>query len=342
MKISKNEEQKREKKKEKIYKDFLTNFYMGEEKGKDDLIVISKNTVFIVCALIVGICIGYLIYNFLNQTGKVELTKPSTNVLSKLSKEEIDSIKEKVKNYIDENFLSAYGVKSNIKNYTEYENIIEFVVEVNFSGQTSTTNVYTTKDGKYLILGSMLDMSKPLPKLQQTGEERKSNDYGKVERPKVLLFVMSFCPYGQQAERGIFPVIQLLKDKFDFELHFVIYPSEYYNNDSNYCMEGLCSMHGVSELKEDIRQMCVIKYYPEKWIEYITEINNNCNYKNVESCWEGIAEKVGINASKIKECASSEGIQMAKEDLELNKKYDVAGSPTMFINDVEYIGGRSP
>jgi glutaredoxin len=304
----------------------------------------NQIAIFIVCALIIGIFVGYMFFNIASGSF---LTKNETTMCNLGGKGyDIQKLKENVTKYIDENFLSMYGVKSKIANYTEYENIIAFNVEVNFSGEVDRTDVYVTKDGRYMILGSLLDLSKPLPKpnyqSQSAGSTGTNKDYGKVEKPKVLLFVMSFCPYGQQAERGMFPVVKLLKDKIDFSLHYVIYGPEYYNNDSRYCMEGLCSMHGVDELKEDIRQMCIIKYYPDSYIDYISEIDNNCNYKNVESCWKGVAQKFGIDTEKIENCASSEGIEMAKNDKQIGDRYGVEGSPTIFINDVEYSGGRSP
>ncbi len=318
-----------------------------EEEKSEFVISIRKDLLFIVCALIIGIFIGYIFSNVSKpqQTFYETFYETQSNEVKRneIKSYDIDVLKENVTKYIDENFLAQLGVKSKIINYTEYENIIRFSVEVNFSGQVDVTDVYVTKDGKYLLLGSLFDLSKPLPKLQvEQPQNQNKKDYGKAEKPRVMLFVMSFCPYGQQAEKGMFPVVELLKDKINFSLHFVIYGPEYYNNDSRYCMEGLCAMHGINELKENIRQMCVIKYYPTKYVEYINEINDNCNYENVETCWKEIAEKVGIDINKIEECAKGEGIEMAREDKRLNEIYGVLGSPTIFINDVEYYGGRSP
>ena len=50
-------------------------------------------------------------------------------------------------------------------------------------------------------------------------------DYGldKTDKPTVELFVMTHCPYGTQAEKGILPVVDLLGQKMNFKIKFVDY-----------------------------------------------------------------------------------------------------------------------
>ena len=45
----------------------------------------------------------------------------------------------------------------------------------------------------------------------------------KSDRPKVELFVMSYCPYGLQMEKAYLPAWELLKNKADIDLKFVSY-----------------------------------------------------------------------------------------------------------------------
>lgn len=44
----------------------------------------------------------------------------------------------------------------------------------------------------------------------------------KTDKPEVKFFVMSFCPYGNQAESGLEPVYQLLKTKVDLVPRYIV------------------------------------------------------------------------------------------------------------------------
>lgn len=55
----------------------------------------------------------------------------------------------------------------------------------------------------------------------------------KSEKPEIKFFVMSFCPYGNQAEAGLEPVYQLLKDK-------VVWSPRYIINDKKSSCESNC------------------------------------------------------------------------------------------------------
>jgi hypothetical protein len=74
-------------------------------------------------------------------------------------------------------------------------------------------------------------------------------------KPQIDFFIMSYCPYGNQAEIAIEPVFQLLGDKVDFNPHYVVY-ANYGGGGTDYCMDNgnYCSMHGIQELHQDIRK----------------------------------------------------------------------------------------
>ena len=167
----------------------------------------------------------------------------------------------------------------------------------------------------------------------------------KKDKPNVKFFVMAFCPFGNQAESGLEPVFRLLGDKVDWEPRYVIY-SNYGSGYPDFCLDEenkYCSMHGIQELHQDVREMCVWKYYPaDTWWDFVMKINENCNSRNADTCWEPIAKEVGIDVEKIKTCQEEEAISLLAEELELNQKYGVRGSPTIFINDQQYSGDRSP
>jgi glutaredoxin len=165
----------------------------------------------------------------------------------------------------------------------------------------------------------------------------------KSDKPNIKFFVMSFCPFGQQAENALRPVVELLGTTIDAEPHFVIY-SGYADGSEAYCMNNgtYCSMHGINELKEDVRQLCIWKYEKEKWWKYNAYVNENCTLNTITTCWEEAAEAVGIEKSKIKDCEEKEALTLLAAETQLNEKYGVSGSPTVFINDILYNGARTP
>jgi len=163
--------------------------------------------------------------------------------------------------------------------------------------------------------------------------------------PVVDFYVMAYCPYGNQAEEGLAPVYEQLKGKATFNPRYVIY-SNYQGGGPNYCIDPeskYCSMHGVQEMNQDIREMCVNKYMGVgKWFEFALAMNDKCTSSNADTCWEAVASGLGLDTAKIKTCQADEALTLAAADLALNTQLNVRGSPTVFINGVSYSGGRAP
>ena len=162
--------------------------------------------------------------------------------------------------------------------------------------------------------------------------------------PQIDFFVMSYCPYGNTAEEAIEPVYQLLKEKAEFNPHYVIY-SNYQGGGADYCMDNgnYCSMHGIQELNQGIREICVDKYLgASKYFEFVLEMNQKCNSGNADSCWEGVAKDLGLDTEKIKQCERDEGLEIVKEEKRLNDVFGVSGSPTVFIDGEQYGDQRTP
>jgi hypothetical protein len=218
-----------------------------------------------------------------------------------------------------------------------------FVYRVITSYQGNNIPVFITKDGSYLFLQGF-ETAKPIER-EQPQQPTQQFDAPDREKPNVKFFVMSFCPFGNIAEAGLAPVFDLLGEKVEWEPHYVIY-SNYGTGYPNYCLDEenkYCSMHGIQELNQDVRELCVWEYYPhDLWWDWVLEVNEKCNSRNADTCWEPIAEKFGINIEKIKDCQLNEAISLLEEEVRLNQLYNVRGSPTLFINDRLYRGDRSP
>jgi predicted DsbA family dithiol-disulfide isomerase len=151
-------------------------------------------------------------------------------------------------------------------------------------------------------------------------------NYGTV---KLDFYVMSQCPYGVQVEDAIGPVLKTLGKSVDFSINFIA--SE--KTDGTFS-----SLHGQNEVNEDIRQMCVIKYYPDTYMDYILCINKD--YQNAETIWESCAKTNGVDAAKIKTCFAGEGKSLLSESIKASTAIKASGSPTIYISDEKYAGAR--
>jgi len=288
----------------------------------------KKNTLpIVILGGIVLVLVAALVYqNFGNPGGPNALSKEavSKKIVEVIGKEVGDASKVSVENIELEGSL--------------------YKVSLNVLGQSYES--YATLDGSYLF-PQKVDLNPAKPK-----------EISKTEKPNVKLFVMSYCPYGNQAEDVIIPVVDLLKDMADIELHYVIY-SNYGQKYPTDCLDKenkYCSMHGVQELNQGVRELCVQKYQKEKLWSFVKEMNAGSTSQDSDSKWEAIAKKLDIDVAKIKTCQKNEATTLLDQEIALTSKdYQVqdptshqgnatekiSGSPTIIINDMYYDGARS-
>jgi hypothetical protein len=151
---------------------------------------------------------------------------------------------------------------------------------------------------------------------------------------------MSFCPYGVQAENAMGPVVDLLGTKVDFTVRYIATV----NGDT---ADAVRSLHGLPEAKEDLRQLCIMRSYPDIFWDYLNLFNAQCYplYKNetqLASCQQNVTATLGMDNQKIETCASgSEGIALLRADETITKSLRVTGSPTFFMNGQKYTGQRT-
>lgn len=160
-------------------------------------------------------------------------------------------------------------------------------------------------------------------------------DAPKSDKPAVELFVMSHCPYGTMAEKGIIPAVKALGDKIDFKIRFVYY-----------------AMHGEKEVYEQLNQYCIQKDQPEKLIPYLEafladdDAENalkvaGIDTKSLKSCAEATDKEFGLTASlEDKSSYLSGAYPLFNIDKGLNTQYGVQGSPTLVINGAQVSSGR--
>jgi len=91
--------------------------------------------------------------------------------------------------------------------------------------------------------------------------------------------------------------------------------------------------NGNNEIEEYLRSVCVQKYYPQAFFDYIS-----CRAKNINSSWwEDCAIKMDVN--KIKACArGAEGTGLLNENIKLNKEIQIMTGPAYFMDNHQIFG----
>ncbi|MBD3203687.1 thioredoxin domain-containing protein [Candidatus Woesearchaeota archaeon] len=165
------------------------------------------------------------------------------------------------------------------------------------------------------------------------------------ETPTMDFFVMSYCPYGNQAEEAIAPVYDELEGEAVFRPHYIYYEN-YQGGGPDYCIDEeskYCSMHGVQEANQNIREQCVADQYGmREWFEFSLLMNDRCSAKNADSCWTDVAEELEYDVQAIETCQEEKAIEFAAEDARLMKVFSASGSPAVYINGESFSGGRTP
>lgn len=274
----------------------------------------KKNIVILVILIVVAVGLVGGFFYFKKQ-------KNSPKPIGILSSQEAGN---KAIDYINKNLLQS-GTAASLKEIKEENGLYKITLKISQSEKEQEGIVYASRDGKLLFVYPPVEIDKEIPK-----EEEKQP--AKTDKPDVKLFVMAFCPYGNQAESLIKPVLDLLKDKINLSLHYIVAKDD---------KGKYSSLHGDQELNQGVREICVAKYQNDKFWDFVAKINEKCTSQNADSCWEQVAKDLGIDTQKIKDCQKNEADSLLAEELVLTEQFNVSGSPTLVINGVEYSGERS-
>jgi hypothetical protein len=184
-----------------------------------------------------------------------------------------------------------------------------------------------------------IDEEKRAQKLESMGITLGDN------RPQVDFFVMSYCPFGNQAEEALVDVYAELKDEVDFIPRYVYYEN-YGGGGPSYCIDSdnkLCSMHGVQEANQNIRELCVRDLEGmQAWFDFSIAMNSACSSSNADTCWEATAQELGYDVEAIRSCEAEKAEEYATEDLELSKMFGATGSPAVYVDGEKFNGARTP
>ena len=160
-------------------------------------------------------------------------------------------------------------------------------------------------------------------------EELLTSRIARVGKPTLELFVMSYCPFGVQAEEKIIPIVKEFGNKIDFKLQFIAQEKE---APSAQDITPFTSLHGYPEVAENIRQLLIAQEYPDRYLDYIL-----CRGKKLDKSWEDCAEKLGIDVAKIQELFDTpEAEQLFRENIKRAAELGIGASPTILVDNHQF------
>lgn len=242
-----------------------------------------------------------------------------------------DQAKERAEKFINAALMRP-GSQATVKELEKVGGFYKMKVDV---GSGEPVDSYLSRDGK-LFFPQAMDIDEVTKQLSGNSEAESvaATVEKKSDKPVVELFVMSYCPYGLQMERGILPVAEKLGDKIDFKIKFCDY-----------------AMHEKTEIDENLAQYCIQKEQNDKFISYL-----NCFLKSgkasdcykeakideasMQSCISAADKKFGITDGYNNKDAWKGQFPPFGVDKEDNTKYSVQGSPTLIINGQEISANR--
>jgi hypothetical protein len=158
-------------------------------------------------------------------------------------------------------------------------------------------------------------------------------DKGKA---KLELFVISYGKHGIKAENLLFE----LKDEMpagviELKLHFIAKEADDASDKSTMDSDQFTSHNGQREIDEDIRQILMQHYYPNKLRNYL--LLRNASITTTD--WKECARIAGIDPGEIEmKIATGEGAALLKKDIHLVKSRGITRSPTLLINGEKFLG----
>ena len=160
-------------------------------------------------------------------------------------------------------------------------------------------------------------------------EELLASRIARIGKPTLELFVMSYCPFGVQAEEKIIPIVKEFGEQIDFKLQFIAQEKA---EPSAHDITPFTSLHGYPEVAENIRQLLIAQEYPDRYLDYIL-----CRGKKLEKSWEDCAEKLGIDVARIQALSDApETEQLFRENIQRAAALGIKASPTILVDGHQF------
>lgn len=140
-----------------------------------------------------------------------------------------------------------------------------------------------------------------------------------INRPnepnRLDLFVMSQCPYGKEAERILIDYIRANNLNIKLNIRYIVTFRKY----------GLDSLHGPEEIHEDVQQLLIQKYYPDKFFDYLLK-------RNAGRAFNEVTKELGIDTQKLT-LANAEGVKLLEENFIMTQQLNIRSSPTLLYQN---------
>jgi len=247
----------------------------------------------------------------------------------------VDVTDEKGKALIEEHDVEVIPIYIFSENVAETESWKQPNFEQNFA---------KLEDGSYKLKDSVTGAEYYISEEKRQERQEAMGITTGDNKPQIDFFVMSYCPYGNTADEIMGELYSLLGDTVEIKPHYIYYEN-YQGGGETYCLdEGnlYCSMHGVVEANQNVREQCVMEAHGlQAWFDFTKAMNADCNSKNADDCYVAVAEKLGYNATDIASCEKEKAITFATEDAKLMKLFGATGSPAIYIEGAKYPGARS-
>jgi len=297
--------------------------------------------IFAVLLFVGGMAIGLLVGMLLSSDStSTQFLNPNSTLTQSMNSQEAGN---KAVEFITTNLLSP-GVSAKLVSTEEINGGFLYKVELNLSDGKSSqvAESYITSDGEYLFpqgipMKEFAALKKAAEEQQNQQQEQKLDEIPKTEKPKVRLFIMSYCPYGLQAMKAAIPVYELLDGKADMTINFVSY-----------------AMHDKKELDENLRMYCIQEEQKGVFLKYLACFTESGDYESclnetnvdktkLDSCVARVDEEYNVtNMYNDKSTWASGMFPMFYVEKEDNEAYGIRGSPTLVINDKVVSVSRSP
>jgi hypothetical protein len=155
---------------------------------------------------------------------------------------------------------------------------------------------------------------------------------------------MSHCPAGIQAVLDLLAARNagMLPPWMKLSYHYIISRKKLPpSGNKAISLQGLQqmfrSMYGEAELEEDIRQLVILKYFPDKFAAYFRARFKDYKDKPKKDAWEKAAEGAGLDPSNIRQRFNQEGILLAQAEADLVKALGIHVSPTILWENNQVI-----
>ncbi len=209
-------------------------------------------------------------------------------------------------------------------------------VDVDADGTTVNEPIVVDSNAKL----SLLDKVKAFFAGKRVSSGSVDVDTSKTGIVTFDLYVMSQCPYGTPAMDAAIGAKKKLGDAMDLNIEYIFYDkAQYAGQESNYCVEDVCSMHGIPEVHGDMYQLCAMDQDKDKAYNMILCMNKDA--RGMPDNWEKCAEKAGLDTAEIKSCFSDgKALELARTTKKNSEKAGASGSPTIIIDGNRYNGAR--